>query len=152
MKKVPGDPLNTILKAILPSKSNGSDTPHKELSTEITEISAIRAEILAYVKRIQIYVSDDWKSRYLKMWEEILDFEVVAKNVYNPGKQQGTDFNRNLVANIIHYLDSQHLYKDNYNASTMALALEGDKDHSVRAALGKDPSPAITSRLNRYYE
>lgn len=150
--KTPGDPLNTILKAILPSKSSGSDTQHKGLSAEITDKSAIRAEILAYVKRIQIYVSDDWKSRYIKMWEDILDLEVVAKNVYNPGKQQGTDFNRNLVANIIHYLDSQHLYKGNYNASTMAMALEGDKDHSVRGALGKDPSPAIASRLKRYYE
>ena len=150
--KVPNDPLNTILKAILPLDSKESSSQQKPESSKIADNSALRAEILDYVCRIKRYVSDDWKNRYIKMWEDILALDVIAQQVYTPGKQQGTDFNRNLVANIIHYLDRQHLYKDNYNASTMALALEGDKDHSVRGALGKDPSPAITSRLNRYYE
>ena len=119
---------------------------------DVADKSAIRTEILAYVNKLRRYVNDDWKNRYTKIWEEILDLEIIAQEVYTPGKQQGTDFNRNLVANIIHFLDSQKAYKETYNASTMATALEGDKDHSVRAALGKDPSPAITSRLKRYFE
>lgn len=71
--------------------------------------------------------------------------------IFNPGKQQDTNFNRNLVANIIHYLDGRGVYKDNYNAALFAQILEGDKDHSVRSALGKYPSEDIVSRLNRHF-
>ena len=150
--KASSDPLNTILKAIVPTELEETIAQQKLKSKEIVDKSAVRDEILAYVCRIQRYVSDEWKSRYIKMWEEILNLEIIAKEVYTPGKQQGTDFNRNLVANIIHFLDSQKVYKETYNASAIAIALEGDKDHSVRGALGKDPVTNITSRLKRYFE
>lgn len=150
--KASNDPLKTILKAILPNDPEGAIEQLKQTQAEVTDKTAVRAEILAYVNKIRIFVKEDWKSRYKKMWEDILDLDVISREVYNPGKQQGTDFNRNLVANIIHFLDAQKLYKNAYNASTMAMALEGDKDHSVRGALGKDPDTAITSRLKRYFE
>lgn len=150
--KASNDPLHTILKAILPNESVHKEVTHSPKSYDVAAKSAIRAEILEYVNKLRLYVNNDWKSRYTKTWEEILDLEIIAQEVYTPGRQQGTDFNRNLVANIIHFLDSQKVYREVYNASIMATALEGDKDHSVRAALGKDPSPAITSRLKRYFE
>ena len=150
--KVSSDPLHTILKAILPNESAHQKVAQSPKTHDIADKSAIRAEILAYVNKLRRYVNDEWKNRYTKIWEEIIDLEIIAQMVYTPGKQQGTDFNRNLVANIIHFLYSQKVYKEAYNASTMATALEGDKDHSVRAALGKDPSPVITSRLKRYFE
>ncbi len=150
--KVPNDHLHTILKAILPNES--ADIAKKPVTTADHNIdkSAIRSEILSYVNRIRPYLTDEWKSRYTRTWEDILDLDIIAQSIYTPGKQQGTNFNRNLVANIIHFLDSQKAYREDYNASTMAFALEGDKDHSVRGALGKDPIPAIISRLNRYFE
>lgn len=43
-------------------------------------------------------------------------------------------------------------YGSNYNASHFAVLLEGNKDHSVRSALGGNPSADIVSRLNRYFE
>lgn len=150
--KVSNDPLKTILKAILPYELAETDTMQSPPLGANSDKSVIRSEILDYVSRIKRYVCDDRKSHYMKMWEEILDINIIAKVVYDPGRQQGTDFNRNLVANIIHFMDSQKIYKDDYNASTMAIALEGDKDHSVRGALGKDPDSAIVSRLKRYFE
>lgn len=123
---------------------------------ENVDITPIRREILNYVSRVAPMLADAWKSRYMKMWEDILDLEVVAADVYNPGKQQGTNFNRNLVANIIHYLGNRGrkedcVYKD-YNAAQYTERLEGDKEHSVRAALGHNPSEKIVSRLDRYFE
>ena len=88
----------------------------------------------------------------MKVWEEILELDAVKKEVSKPGKQQGTNFNRNLVANILFYLDKRGCYADKYSATTLAIALEGDKNHSVRNALGTLPSDAIVSRLNRYFE
>lgn len=111
----------------------------------------IRQEILRYVSSLRSHVADAWKSNYMSLWEEILDLEVVSSSIYNPGKQHGTNFNRNLVANIIHYLGTKGVYSS-YVASEMAVALEGDKDHSVRGELGKHPAPEIASRLDRLFE
>lgn len=116
------------------------------------DTTPIRTEILNYVSCIRPQLKDEWKSHYMKMWEGILDLDIIAEKVYAPGKQQDTNFNRNLVANIIHYLNSRGLYKNDYNASNMTMALEGDTDHSVRSALGKDPSDDMVSRLDRFME
>ncbi len=119
---------------------------------DVVDTATIRQEILTYVSCLRPLLSDEWKSRYLKVWEDILNLDIVAAIVYEPGKQQGTNFNRNLVANIIYYLDGQGAYKDKYNATTMTFKLEGDKDHSVRSALRNNPPAEVVSRLNRYFE
>ena len=121
---------------------------------ECREIQPLRDQILMYVSRLSGQVADVWKSNYMKLWEGILALDVVEKAVYNPGKQQSTTFNRNLVANIIHFLGNNAedcIYVD-YNAAVYTEKLEGDKDHSVRAALGKDPSEDITKSLARYIQ
>ena len=112
----------------------------------------LRTEILSYVDRLRVHLSDEWKGTYRKIWEDILDIEVVSVSVYRPGKQHGTNFNRNLVANIIHYLYGQGAYLGDYNAAHCAEYLDGNKEHSIRSALGKDPSSDIVSRLNRYFD
>lgn len=150
--KAASSPLNTILKAILPCESTEVDMKTTtELNSGI-EKQAIRTEILAYVSKLRPFLNDDWKSRYQKIWEELLSLDIIDSSVYVIGRQKDTNFNRNLVANIIHFLDSQKAYKNDYSASAMAIALEGTAEHSVRGALGKDPSAAITSRLKRYFE
>ena len=118
----------------------------------LIDTTPIRTEILNYVSCLRPQLKDEWKGSYMKLWEGILDLDIIASEVYHPGRQQGTNFNRNLVANIIHYLDSRGLYKSEYNASNMAIALEDDKDHSVRGVLAKDPAADIVSRLDRYME
>ena len=150
--KVPNDPLNTILKAFLPGDTAESTPKARPVGKVENNTPEVREEILSYVGRLRVYVSDDWKTRYTRMWEDILALDVVASEVYNPGKQQGTDFNRNLVANIIHYLRDKGVYKSNLSVSDLAVGLEGDANHSVRGALGKAPEESIESRLNRYFE
>ena len=112
----------------------------------------LKKNIMEYVSKLVTELSDEWTQKYLKVWDGILDLNIVAAIVYDPGKQQGTVFNRNLVANIIFYLGQKGAFKSPYNASRMARLLEGDPDSSVRAALGKYPDENIVSRLNRFFE
>lgn len=130
----------------------GEESKSKNSLNDIREIPPIRQQILAYVSRINSIVNDDKKSGYMKMWNDILELQVVADKIYDPGKQQGTNFNRNLVANVIHYLNNQNIFRD-YVPAHISTLLEGSSEHSVRGELGKDPSDdAIVSRLNRYFE
>lgn len=112
----------------------------------------IRKEIIEYACKVRYHLADEWKSRYENMWNDILDLDVVSRDIYKVGKQQGTNFNRNLVANILCYLDGLGVFGNSYNAASMAMALEGCKESSIRAALRKAPSAEIVSRLNRYFE
>lgn len=131
---------------------DGKKSRNKKSLNDVREIPPIREQILAYVSCLTSIVNDDKKSGYLKMWNDILDIQVVSDKIYDPGRQQGTAFNRNLVANIIHYLNGQKLFSE-YVPSHIAELLEGSSDHSVRGELGKDPSDeSIVSRLNRYFE
>ena len=120
------------------------------------EIPPIREQIMLYVSCLIGQVAEQWMSRYDKLWEGILDLDVVAAQVYDRGKQQGTAFNRNLVANIVHYLGNRPVAADcvykAYNAAQYTEKLEGDKDHSVRAALGQDPSEDIAKSIGKFIE
>lgn len=133
-------------------KEDGKKPGSKKSLKDVREIAPIREQILAYVSRLTSIVNDDRKRGYMNMWNDLLDIQVVADKIYDFGKQQGTTFNRNLVANIIHYLNGQKLFSE-YVPSHIAELLEGSSDHSVRGELGKDPSDdSIVSRLNRYFE
>ena len=132
--------------------NNDKGTRTEQQSSPPSDLALLRSDILAYVNRLRTCLADDWKSTYQKTWEDILDMKAVSAVVYTPGKQQGTNFNRSLVANIIHYLHGRGAYDGSYNAARFAEYLEGDKDHSVRSALGRAPSPDVLSRLDRYFD
>ena len=126
---------------------------------ENIDITPIRTEILNYVSRVRPLLTDEAKSTFMKMWEDILALPAVESKVYKPGKQWGTNFHRDLVANILYYLRTRKIYKvvykDNYNGAAMCEALEGDRDHSVKHALRDDPPldvrEAIDTLLNEKY-
>jgi len=126
---------------------------------ENIDCTPIRTEILNYVSRIRPLLTDEAKSTYMKMWEDILNLPEVAALVYKSGKQWGTNFNRDLVANILYHLRARKIYavvyKDNYNGAKMAEYLEGNKEHSVKHALRDEPSKeirdAIDTMLNKKY-
>lgn len=124
----------------------------KNASDDTIDTTPIRAEILSYVSRIRPFLKEEWKAKYMQTWEEILDLDIIRGSVYNRGNQKGTNFNRKLVAHILRYLDGQGAYKEKFNAAQLAEALEGDKEHSVRMALGDMPSEKEVSRLDRYFE
>ena len=116
------------------------------------DITPIRTEILNYVSCIRPLVAPDKKDRYMKMWEGILELDAVKPFVYKTGKQKETNFNRKLIANIIHHLDSRKMYAKPYKASDFAKALEGDSEKSVRGELGKFPSDHVCAEIDNYLE
>ena len=97
-----------------------------------------KAAILQYVAKLARYVSKDWKNRYDTLWKNILSLPEVEAEVYNPGRQKGTTFNRKLIANILYIMCTENVIKDK-NATTLAEALEANKEHSVRSQLGQYP-------------
>jgi hypothetical protein len=122
-------------------------------SEEIRDITPIRTVILTYVSRLQPQVVDEWKQSYMKLWEGILDLDIVAKSVYKFSKQQNTDFNKYLVCNIIHYLRRKKIFPAEFNDSAITRALEGDDQHSIRThAVNKDPDEKTCKALDNYIE
>ena len=119
---------------------------------ETIDCSVIRKEILIYVSRIRPFVAPDKKDKFQKMWEGILNLDAVKPFVYKTGKQKETNFNRKLIANIIHHLDSRKMYAEPYKASDLAKALEGDYAKSVRGELGKFPSNYVCAEIDDYLE
>ena len=121
------------------------DTANKEQQDEVVEdcdesldMTTICDAIMEYVGRLKEKVPERWKDGYERLWQQIIADPSVAAVIYNKGKQQNTTFNRKLVANIIHYLAQKGVY-DCDSATVFAKALEGNKDHSVRAELGNNP-------------
>lgn len=120
------------------------------------EKANILKTIIGYVNRLSPCIAGKWADRYEDVWTEILGLDIVSESVYDAGKQQGTVFNRDLVANIINYLNSRGFYTD-YNSSHFAeLLCDKDdyrgKDHPVRKALRYGPSEEIAARLDRFFE
>lgn len=101
-----------------------------------------KAEIMDYVAQLKPFVSKEWKNRYETLWHSILAIPEVEAIVYDPGKQKNTTFNRNLIANIIYIMCKERILTTD-NAATLAQALEGDKDHSVRAQLHTEPDEKL---------
>jgi len=128
------------------------EAPRAKTEVPRVDTAPIRAEILSYVSSTRPFLKDEWKDRFMRLWEGILDLRDISAVVYNPGKQKDTNFNRDLVANIIHYLNGKGLYRENGNPTALAMALEGSKDHSVRRSLANDPTAAVTSRLNSFMD
>lgn len=112
--------------------------PLAEKPLQDAEKEQRKAEILDYVSRLKDCVARDWKNRYEALWTEILALPEVDAVVYDPGKQQGTSCNRNLLARIIYIMCKEKVIAED-NATQLTLALEGDKDHPVRAQLKMYP-------------
>lgn len=120
---------------------------------EDRDITPIRKEILNYVSRLHPQVIDEWKQSYMKLWEGILDLDIVAKRVYKFCKKQKTVFNKYLVCNIIHYLRRKKIFPADFNDSAITRALEGDDQHSIRShAVNSDPDPDTCKALDNYIE
>ena len=121
-------------------------------STSQPDNTGVRDEIMSYVDRVRPLLTDEAKSTFQKMWEDILDLPEVADKVYQSGKQWGTNFNRALVANILYHLRIRKIYKDVYhddiNGAALAYALEQNKEHSVKHALREDPPKDVRDAID----
>ena len=100
--------------------------------------------IIDYVMRLHpSHVRQEWQEKYQTLWKSILELPPVACKFYDKGRQQGTTFNRNLVANILHLLAERRVLTINANPTEMAKLLEGEANASVRAKLGEMPEKVI---------
>lgn len=98
-----------------------------------------QSEIIQYVSNLKPYVAPAWKNRYESLWRSILAIPRVASVIYDPGRRKDTTFNRDLVGNIVCMLCNKGIISE-INATTLTVALENNKDHSVRAQLHKEPA------------
>ena len=123
--------------------------PTADKDTSKADLLVRRGEIMQYVGNLKQYVAKEWKNRYESIWASILDIVEVAAVIFEPGKQKDTTFNRNLVANIIYIMCRFGIITE-INATKLTEALEGNKDHPVRAQLGKAPEDkVIRSKVER---
>lgn len=97
-----------------------------------------------YVNRLMPVVAADYREDYAKIWHDILEEEAVSNVVYDRGKQKGTVFNRNLVAQISRMMLLDGIIVRETNDVMMAELLEPEKgrDHPVRNQLGLVPDDA----------
>ena len=128
---------------------SSSKATEQMLGQNVINKEATCKEVLNYVSCSRPFVRDGWKDRYMQLWEDILSLKEVDDRLYDMGKQQGTNFNRKLVAAILHFLDSQKVYRDPFNAKAMAVALEGDWEHSVRRELAGELPDDIKAAIKQ---
>ena len=122
----------------VPKEVQRNEPSAPENATRNPQLS--KKSILEYVMRLHpLHVRQEWREKYQALWEEILELPAVSATIYNKGKQQGTTFNRNLVANILHLMAEKKVLAFTANATKMAEMLEGDTNASVRAKLGEMP-------------
>ena len=116
---------------------------------ELTDTAPIRQEIMNLIISVRPLLKDECKTQYMQMWADILSLDAVKAVVYNPGKQHGTNFNRKLIAAILHLLENKKIYRDPYNATAITKALGFSPEHSVRRELAAYPPGDITNAINK---
>lgn len=130
--------------------ANANNTNHLVAGRlEQIDTAPIRKEIMNLISCVRPLLKDECKTHYMQMWDDILCLDVVEAAVYNPGKQRNTNFNRKLIASILHLLDSKKMYRDPYNATTITKALGYSIEHSVRRELAVYPPDNITNAINK---
>ena len=103
--------------------------------------NGLRQSVIDYVNRLMPVVAVKYQEDYSKIWKDILEEDAVSSVIYDRGKQQGTVFNRNLVAQISRMMAINGIIVKNTNDVAMAELLEPQrgKHHPVRKQLAFIP-------------
>ena len=120
----------------------------------IIDTEPIRQEILTWVSKVRPFLCDAWKADYMNIWGDILNMQEVNEKIYNPGRQQNTNFNQYLVVNILYYMFEECgalSENEDYNASALCSSLIGTTEHQLRKELSKNPPEEIKNRLYKYF-
>lgn len=119
---------------------NEAEKPVKTAGKDEHDVEAATQAAMEYVGRLKEMVTPAWADRYMDLCEQIFALPQVRINIAVVGKQQGTTFNRNMVANVVQMMLLENdIFLPTANPSRMAEKLENNKDHSVKAALGAVP-------------
>ena len=103
----------------------------EETATDFTDIKN-------YVGKVGVLLAADWTEKmYDALWDSVLALPAVKAIAKKVGKQKDTSFNRNLIAHILHTMMKKGVFGPSVTNQAMAEALEGNKDHSVRASIGE---------------
>ena len=94
--------------AALKGKPSGQKTMKQMLDNDLIDRTPIYKEIMNYVSCLRTFVSEAWKDRYMQLWADILNLSEVADLVCDPGKQQGTNFNRKLLVAGTFFTEGMH--------------------------------------------
>lgn len=139
--------INLILEEGATICYNNNQTPE---NNQTNNDQQAKDAIMEYVGRLKPMVRHDLLERYDQLWLGILELKEVKTQVYNIGKQQGTKFNRNLVAQITHLMGETIFVST--NTVKMANYLEPSKgaDHPVRQKLGETPDNPIKKSVAEY--
>ncbi len=123
----------------------------EEEEMEDSRYSSAKETIINYVDRLEPMVKKEIRDTYYELWNGILELKEVKQSVYDKGKQQGTTFNRNLVAQIICQIKDK-VYMASANTVQMAECLEPGKgvNHPVRQKLGEVPCKTIKKSVEKY--
>lgn len=140
-KKVEYEIGNVETGAIGIQINNGNKKPTEKVNDKDEhDVEAATQAAMEYVGRLKEMVAPAWADRYMDLCEQIFALPQVRVNIAIVGKQQGTTFNRNMVANVVQMmLRENDIFLPTANPSRMAEKLENNKDHSVKAALGAVP-------------
>ena len=92
------------------------------LEAGVIDKARLQRDIMKYVDAICEYVKDEKYKLFLELWKRILEHRAFAMELYIPGKQD-SKYNRDLIGNIMHYLDGKGFYKAPYNQSEMTRAV-----------------------------
>ena len=110
-----------------------------------------KKSILDYVMKLHpVYVRKEWQDKYEELWKQIMELPAVAEKIYDKGRQQGTTFNRNLVAGILHLMAERKVFVPTAHATKLAEVLEGDANASVRAKLGEMPPKEVKDAVEEW--
>ncbi len=117
--------------------------------------NGLRQSIIEYVNRLMPVVALEYRDQYSKIWMDILEEDAVRCVIYDRGRQQGTLFNRNLVAQISHMflLDGVIIKETRDVRMAELLEPEKGKDHPVRLALSTPPEDKqVKKAVNEVFE
>lgn len=119
---------------------NEAEKPARHADRDEADVEAATRAAMEYVGRLHEMVTPAWSSHYMDLFKQIFALPQVRVSIAVVGKQQGTNFNRNMVANVVQMMLQEHdIFLPTANPSRMAEKLEHNKDHSVKAALGAVP-------------
>ncbi len=106
---------------------------------------SVKDTIIDYVMRLEPVVANNYKPMYKEMWTRIIELEEVRSIIYDRGRQQGTSFNRNFVANIVHVMSLESVFLSDVNDVRLTELLEPSKgkDHPVRSSLAYSPDGKV---------